>query len=142
MYFPVHMEKMCGQNIPNADKHGTIVYYFSPANLDCSVTIGGGRMGSSAVQGFMLVFQEVNLSDLDCDQANISVEQSLGAPSFYDYDYDYGFQTLTRNNHIPGLCSKVAVFFFCFCAISSFRVDTADKRLAKRRKTPRERTKN
>ena len=111
------MEKNCGQTIPNSDKHGEIAFYFSPANLNCDITIGGGRMGNSQVQGFFLVFEEVNLSGTDCKTANLTVEGYMSHPDWYHDDIENSYQYMgpVMDHSIPGMyifyCRTVFIYF-------------------------------
>ena len=121
------MEKNCGQTIPNPDKHGEVAFYFSPANLNCVITIGGGRMGKSQVQGFFLVFEEVNLSGTDCKTANITMEGYMSHPDWYHDDIENSYQYMgpVMDHSIPGMYIFIAgqyLFIFISCCICIFPV--------------------
>ena len=100
------MEQMCGGTIPSQDRYRQVTFRYDSSNIthrDCKVRVNpgalklrdGGMMYSKT--GFLIVFQEVNLFNLDCGQANLSVTKGI-----YYYGSDYDYIDNLPNPNIPG----------------------------------------
>ena len=84
--FSEHMEHKCGGYISNAESYRQVLFTYNSSNIahrNCRVGINHGlpslmnaRLGGlidNRGRGFLIVFEDVNLLDLECPKMNLSV---------------------------------------------------------------------
>ena len=89
------MNQMCGGSIPTDDRYRQIIFKYDSTNVthrNCKVRVNHGYLKwrdntlTYSERGFLIVFQEVNLFNLDCGKVNVSVTKGI---YFSGSDYDY-----------------------------------------------------
>ena len=80
------MDQLCGGTIPRQDRYRRVSFRSDSSNIthrNCKVRVTAGilklRDGSLGLtdKGFLIVFEEVNLFNLDCGTASISITEGI-----------------------------------------------------------------